>query len=364
MGDVGIKPDPALAVPRRGSGAPVQDRPLPALPTQIRATSWPAAATTALRPAIAVMAPCFNEALTVETVVKDFAAALPQARIYVYDNNSTDGTAGIALAAGAVVRRVSLPGKGNVLRRMFADIEADVYVLVDGDDTYDASVAPQLVERLLAEGLDMVSAARVSSHAAAYRTGHEFGNWALSGLVRQIFGRQFKDMLTGYRVFSRRFVKSFPANSHGFEIETEMTVHALQMRLPAEEIETPYGARPDGSHSKLNTLSDGLKILRMISLLVREERPLQFFGGAALIAFVAAAVLGAPVLADFARTHTVPRFPSLIVSVGLIMTGIITFACGVILDTVARGRLETRRLAYLALSGIPTFEAGPPSAGA
>ena len=207
-----------------------------------------------------------------------------------------------------------------------------------------------LVGKLLADGLDMVSAARVSQHADAYRAGHEFGNRALSGLVRRVFGRQFGDMLTGYRVFSRRFVKSFPANSAGFEIETEITVHALQMRLPAEEVETPYGARPDGSESKLNTFRDGLKILRMISLLVREERPLQFFGAGAFVALVIAAILGVPVVMDFARTHTVPRYPSLIVSVGLAMIAIISFACGVILDTVARGRLEQRRPG---LSGDP-----------
>ncbi|MBV9995939.1 MAG: glycosyltransferase [Caulobacteraceae bacterium] len=298
---------------------------------------------------MAVLVPCFNEATTIAKVVRDFTAALPEAKIYVYDNNSTDETSTVAGESGALVRRATLPGKGNVVRRMFADVQADVYLLVDGDDTYDASAAPGLVRKLLEEGLDMVSAARVSSHPAAYRPGHAFGNKMLSGLVRQMFGRQFKDMLTGYRAFSRRFVKSFPANSAGFEIETEITVHALQMRLPAEEVEAGYGARPDGSESKLNTLADGWRILRMISLLVREERPLQFFGGAALVALTLSAILGLPVLAEFARTGAVPRFPSLIVSVGLAMVAIVSFACGLILDAVARSRLEQRRLAYLAL---------------
>ena len=303
------------------------------------------------QPRIAVLVPCYNEAATVARVVSDFAHALPGASIWVFDNNSTDDTAVIAEVAGAMVRRTPLRGKGNVVRRMFSDVDADVYLLVDGDDTYDATAAPMMVRRLLEEGLDMVSAARVSSSADAYRAGHRFGNVALSGVVRMVFGRQFKDMLSGYRAFSRRFVKSFPAHSRGFEIETELTVHTLQMRLPAIEVEAPYGARPDGSESKLSTFRDGWRILRMISLMVREERPLQFFGIASLISVLTAALLTAPLVVDYLRTGQVPRQPTLIVAVGLAVVALLALVCGLILDTVARARLEQRRLAYLAIPG-------------
>jgi glycosyltransferase involved in cell wall biosynthesis len=302
-------------------------------------------------PRIAVLAPCHNEAATVAQVAADFAKALPGAVIYVFDNNSTDATVELAAKAGALVRRVSLQGKGNVVRRMFADVEADVYVLVDGDGTYDATAAPMMVQRLLNEGLDMVSGARISSDREAYRAGHRFGNVALSGVVRMVFGRQFKDMLSGYRVFSRRFVKSFPAHSAGFEIETELTVHTLQMRLPSAEVETAYGARPEGSESKLSTIRDGWRILRMIGLLVREERPLQFFGVAGLVCLVLAGLLAAPVGLEYLRTGLVPRFPTLIVAVSLALVALLSFACGLILDTVSRARLEQRRLAYLAQPG-------------
>ena len=304
------------------------------------------------RPArIAVLVPCYNEAATVGQVVADFAHALPGAEIWVFDNGSTDETAARAAAAGARVRYASLKGKGNVVRRMFSDVEADVYLLVDGDGTYDATAAPMLARRLIDEGLDMVSAARVSTDAEAFRTGHRFGNRALSGAVRLVFGRQFEDMLSGYRAFSRRFVKSFPAHSRGFEIETELTVHTLQMRLPAAEVEAPYGARPEGSESKLSTFRDGWRILRMISLMVREERPMQFFGVAALVAALLAALLAAPVLAGYFQTGLVPRLPTLVVATGLAVVALLSFACGLILDTVARARLEQRRLAYLALAG-------------
>jgi hypothetical protein len=319
---------------------------LTALATTQRTTGEAAA-----QPRIAVLAPCYNEAATIAKVVADFARALPEATVWVFDNNSTDDTAALAEAAGAVVRRAALRGKGNVVRRMFADVEADIYLLVDGDDTYDASVAPMLVRRLLDEGLDMVSAARVSTAAEAYRAGHRFGNVALSGVVRLVFGRQFKDMLSGYRAFSRRFVKSFPAHSAGFEIETELTVHTLQMRLPAIEVEAPYGARPDGSESKLSTFRDGWRILRMISLMVREERPLQFFGVTSLVSAVAAVLLTWPLVLDYLHTGLVPRQPTLIVAVGLVVVALLSLVCGLILDTVARARLEQRRLAYLALPG-------------
>jgi hypothetical protein len=303
------------------------------------------------QPRIAVLVPCHNETATVAQVVADFAHALPGAAVWVFDNRSTDDTADRAAAAGALVRNAALKGKGNVVRRMFSDVEADVYVLVDGDGTYDAAAAPMMVRRLIDDGLDMVSAARVSTEAEAFRAGHRFGNRALSGAVQMVFGRQFEDMLSGYRAFSRRFVKSFPAHSRGFEIETELTVHTLQMRLPAAEVEAPYGARPEGSESKLSTFRDGWRILRMISLMVREERPLQFFGVAGLVAMVLAALLAAPVLAGYFQTGLVPRLPTLVVAVGLAVVALLSFFCGLILDTVARDRLEQRWLAYLALEG-------------
>lgn len=302
-------------------------------------------------PNIAVLIPCYNEALTIASVVAGFAASLPGAAIYVYDNNSTDDTAGVAAASGALVRTAPLQGKGNVVHRMFADIDADVYVLVDGDGTYDPTVAPVMVRCVVDDGLDMVCAARVSTDDDAYRTGHKFGNRFLTGVVRAIFGRQFQDMLTGYRALSRRFVKSFPAHSAGFEIETELTVHALQMRIPSTEIPTAYSARPEGSLSKLHTVRDGTRILRMIILLVRDERPLPFFSAIAVAALVATFVLGAPVIEEYWRTGLVPRYPSLIVTVGLTVVAMFSTACGLILDTVSRARLEQRRLAYLAIPG-------------
>jgi glycosyltransferase involved in cell wall biosynthesis len=307
---------------------------------------------------IAVLVPCRNEEATVAQVAADFARTLPGAAVWVFDNNSTDATVARAEAAGALVRRAPLKGKGNVVRRMFSDIDADIYVLVDGDGTYDAAAAPAMVRQLVEEGLDMVSAARRSTEVEAFRAGHRLGNRALSGVVQMVFGRQFEDMLTGYRVFSRRFVKSFPAHSHGFEIETELTVHTLQMRLPAAEIEAAYGARPEGSESKLSTFRDGLRILRMISLMVREERPMQFFGIAGLLAVALAALLAAPVLAVYLKTGLVPRLPTLVVAVGLVVTALLSFFCGLILDTVSRLRLEQRRLAYLALPGPDTLTAG------
>jgi hypothetical protein len=300
-------------------------------------------------PDVAVLAPCFNEEAAIGEVVRAFRAALPGARIYVYDNNSTDRTAEVARAAGAIVRNAPLQGKGNVVRLMFSDIEADAYVLVDGDGTYDAAAAPAMVETLLAGRLDMVNGARVARHEAAYRAGHVLGNRMLTGLVRAAFGQGFRDMLSGYRVFSRRFVKSFPAASHGFEIETELTVHALQMRLPCREMDTDYAARPEGSTSKLNTVRDGLRILRMIGLLMREEKPLQFFSTAAAMALVVALGLAVPVLIEYFQTGLVPRTPSLIVAVALGLTALLAFACGLILDAVSRGRLEQRRFAYLAV---------------
>jgi hypothetical protein len=303
-------------------------------------------------PRIAVLIPCHNEQSTVATVVSDFRRALPTSDIYVYDNNSRDDTARVAAEAGATIRSERFAGKGNVVRRMFADVAADIYVLVDGDDTYEASAAPALVQALIEGQLDMVCGIRRSSDANAYRRGHRFGNKLLTGLVQLVFGNGNRDLLTGYRVFSQRFVKSFPGTSRGFEIETELTVHALQMRLPTAEIETEYGSRPENSTSKLNTIRDGFLILSMIGLLVKEERPLLFFGTLASLVLLAASAVFVPVMAEYFQTGLVPRFPTLIVAVGGAVIAALLFTCGLILDTVTRARMESRRLAYLSASHL------------
>jgi glycosyltransferase involved in cell wall biosynthesis len=301
------------------------------------------------QPALAVLVPCYNEAAAIAQVVADFKAALPGATVYVFDNNSTDETAAIAGRAGAVVRRETLQGKGNVVRRMFADVEADVYLMVDGDGTYDAASAPRLVATLLAGPHDMVSAARAETVDAAYRPGHRFGNRLLTALVALVFGERTADMLTGYRAFSRRFVKTFPALATGFEIETELMVHALELRMPIAEIEAPYRARPPGSVSKLSTFKDGFRILWLIGKLVKEERPVQFFGVAALALAAAALILAAPVIAEYLDTGLVRRFPTAILSTGLMLLAFLSTACGLILETVTRGRREMKRLRYLEL---------------
>jgi len=298
-------------------------------------------------PDIAVLVPCYNEEAAVRKVIEDFRAALPAATIFVYDNNSQDRTAEVARSAGAIVRTERLQGKGNVVRRMFADIEADVYALVDGDDTYDAASAPLLIRKLLEESLDMVNAVRVESSVSAYRRGHRLGNRLLTGLVAWIFGRRSSDMLSGYRIFSRRFVKSFPALAAGFEIETELTVHALELRLPFAEMPTPYRERPAGSVSKLNTYGDGMRIARMILKLIKEEKPLAFFLAAAAVLAVASLVLGFPVLIEYRKTGLVPRLPTAVLSMGLMLMAFLSFTCGLVLDTVTRGRIEAKRLAYL-----------------
>jgi glycosyltransferase involved in cell wall biosynthesis len=282
-------------------------------------------------------------------VVAAFRAALPEAAIYVYDNNSADGTRRVAEAAGAVVRTETQQGKGHVVRRMFADIEADAYVLVDGDDTYDAAAAPEMLRLLFDERLDMVTGVRVTDAIGAYRPGHRFGNAVLTGMVRWVFGNRITDMLSGYRVFSRRFVKSFPALAAGFETETEFTVHALELRLPVGELRTAYKERPVGSASKLNTWRDGLRILRTILLLVQRERPLMFFSLAGAVLFAAAILLALPLLATFLETGLVPRLPTAVLATGLALLSFLSIASGLILDTVSRGRLEAKRLAYLAL---------------
>lgn len=296
---------------------------------------------------IAVVIPCYNEEVAIGRVVEDFRIALPAARIHVYDNASTDRTAEVAAQAGAIVGHEPFPGKGNVMRRMFSDIDADVFVLVDGDDTYCAADAPTLVRTLLDNQLDMVNGARVTEVKEAYRFGHRFGNRLLTGLVQLIFGRQFEDMLSGYRVFSRRFVKSFPATASGFEIETELTVHALELRMKTAEVPTRYKERPEGSSSKLNTIRDGLRILRMIGLLVKEERPLAFFGSACVLLALLSIGLSVPIVLEYLRTGLVPRFPTAILSVGLMMVAALSLACGLILDTVTHSRRELKRLAYL-----------------
>ncbi len=300
-------------------------------------------------PAIAILIPCFNEAAAVAAVVHGFKAAVPAAQIYVYDNNSTDQTADIAAAAGATVRREPLQGKGNVVRRMFADIEADVYVMVDGDSTYDPGCAAEMIELLLAEKLDMVVARRVAAQDAAYRYGHRFGNRLLTRAVARLFGKRFTDMLSGYRVFSRRFVKSFPAMSSGFETETELTIHALELSLPVAEIETTYSVRIQGSASKLQTYADGLKIFRLIMVLYKNERPLQFFSGIAAILCTVALCLGIPLVLTFIETGLVPRQPTAILTTGLVVLSALSLVTGLILDTVTRGRREVRRLAYLSI---------------
>jgi glycosyltransferase involved in cell wall biosynthesis len=298
---------------------------------------------------VAVLIPCYNEEVAVPKVVAAFRAALPDAVIYVYDNNSRDRTAERAREAGAVVRTERLQGKGNVVRRMFADIEADAYVLVDGDDTYDASAAPEMLHLLVEQRLDMVNAARVTDIAAAYRRGHRIGNLVLTGIVAWIFGDRITDMLSGYRAFSRRFVKSFPALAGGFETETEFTVHALELRMPVGEVQTAYRDRPAGSASKLRTYADGLRILRTIMVLVKEERPLQFFALAALVLLLLGLAFGLPVVVVFVRTGLVPRLPSAVLATGLVLLSFLSTACGLILDSVTRGRKEIKRLAYLSI---------------
>ena len=298
---------------------------------------------------IAVLVPCFNEAAAIGKVVADFRAALPNAKVYVYDNNSTDTTIEVATAAGAEVHSEQRRGKGNVVRRMFQDIEADIYVMVDGDDTYDAAVAPQLVDKLVAGNLDMVVGRRIETHQDAYRAGHRLGNAVLTGLVRWLFGAQIVDMLSGYRVFSRRFVKSFPSFSREFEIETELTVHAMQMRMPVAEVETNYKERPPGSTSKLRTFRDGWRILLTITNLMRNERPLLFFSLIGFLIAVVAVILGVPVFLEFLDTHLVRRFPTAILCTGLVVISFLCIATGLILDLVSHVRREAKRLAYLGL---------------
>ncbi len=299
-------------------------------------------------PVIAVLLPCYNEEAAIAQTIAGFRAALPDATIYVYDNNSQDRTVEVARAAGAVVRTERTQGKGAVVRRMFADVDADVYVMADGDSTYDAASAPLLVRRMLDEQLDMVVGCRVGEAAAAYRRGHRFGNALLTGMLAQLFGRSFSDILSGYRAFSRRFVKSFPVLSVGFEIETEISVHALELKMPVAEIETPYFERPEGSVSKLSTYRDGWRILGTIATLYRIERPLWFFGAFGAVLLALAVLLAIPLAITYMHTGLVPRFPTAILVTGLTILAALCGFAGLILDTVVRGRREVRRLAYLA----------------
>jgi glycosyltransferase involved in cell wall biosynthesis len=300
---------------------------------------------------LAVLVPCYNEEAAIAKVVGDFRAVLPDAAIYVYDNNSKDRTVARARAAGAVVRSEARQGKGNVVRRMFADIEADIYVLVDGDDTYDAGASPRMIAQMISDGADLLTARRIHTDAAAYRTGHLMGNRMLTGLTALLFNVHLSDMLSGYRVFSRRFVKSFPFTAEGFAIETELTVHAVRLMMPMSELDTRYKERPIGSVSKLNTFRDGFRILSTIGYLVREERPLVFFSTIALLFAVIATLMGAPVVSEYLHTGLVPRLPTAVLATGLMVIACLSLTCGLILDTVTRGRWEAKRMAYLAIPG-------------
>ena len=298
---------------------------------------------------IAVLLPCYNEEAAIGATVAGFRAALPDATIYVYDNNSTDRTLEVAKAAGATVRSEKQQGKGNVVRRMFADIDADVYVMADGDLTYDPAAAPAMVGMLLAEQLDMIVGTRKHEAKDAYRGGHVLGNRLFTGILSGLFGRSFSDIFSGYRVFSRRFVKSFPVLSEGFEIETEMSVHALELRMPVGEVETSYGARPEGSQSKLSTYGDGWRILKTIVNLYRTERPVLFYGSIGALLVIAAVILALPLVQTYLRTGLVPRFPTAILVTGMVIVAVLCLFAGLILNTVTRGRREVRRLAYLSL---------------
>jgi len=305
----------------------------------------------AAQPRIAVLLPCYNEEAAIRQTVAGFRDALPGATIYVYDNNSRDRTREIAAEAGAIVRTERQQGKGHVVRRMFADIEADVYIMADGDLTYDAKAAPAMVDQLLAEELDMVVGTRRHEEKDAYRGGHVLGNKIFTGLLSGLFGRSFSDIFSGYRVFSRRFVKSFPVLSSGFEIETEMSVHALELRMPVGEVETAYAARPEGSESKLSTYGDGWRILKTIVTLYRIERPVLFFGSIGAFLLALALTLSVPLVITYLNTGLVPRFPTAILVTGMVVIAVLCFFAGLILDTVTRGRREARRIAYLSIPG-------------
>jgi len=313
-------------------------------------SAMPEAITAAMKPDIAVILPCYNEEAAIGATIGGFRAVLPDARIYVFDNNSQDRTVEVARAAGAIVRTERMQGKGHVVRRMFSDVEADIYVMADGDATYDAAAAPAMIRMMIDERLDMVVGARQSEIETAYRRGHRFGNAMLTGILARLFGRTFSDILSGYRVFSRRFVKSFPVLSAGFEIETEISIHALELQMPVGEVFTQYGARPEGSTSKLSTFSDGWRILWTIATLFRIEKPTLFFGSIGAALALLAIILAIPLGITYVETGLVPRLPTALLATGLIILAVINWFCGLILATVVRGRREVRRLAYLSFA--------------
>ncbi|MEL6857352.1 MAG: glycosyltransferase family 2 protein [Pseudomonadota bacterium] len=316
-----------------------------------RQNESPSLAAEKARPRVAVIIPCYNEAVTIGKVVTDFKSALPDADIYVFDNNSKDGTAQIAHDAGAIVRFEHQQGKGHVVRRMFADVEADIYLMVDGDDTYDSTIAPTLVELLKRNHVDMVVGTRADVTKDAGREGHALGNKLFNKIYGRLFGKQFSDIFSGYRVFSRRFVKSFPAVSSGFEIETEMSVHCSQLGIPTLERPTVYGIRPEDSESKLHTFRDGFRILGMFAMLAKETRPAAFFGVIGLCLLLAAAAFSAPLFMTYVETGLVPRVPTAILATGLVITASISAVCGLILDSLARARIEAKRAVFLSFPG-------------
>ena len=343
-------PDPALAAPPPSPAAPAGNveglaQSLRAAAEQMRAGPSPARSSV---PRVVVALPCHNEAAAIARVVGEFKAALPQARVIVFDNASSDETARLAGEAGAEVFFEPRPGKGNVVRRIFADVDADIYVMADGDGTYDASAAPRLVAAIAEHNVDMAIGARVDVSESAHRRGHAFGNRLFNRLYKALFGAEFEDIFSGYRAFSRRFVKSFPALSSGFEIETELSVHASQLRLPTLEIALPYGKRDEGSASKLRTIRDGARILSTFGLLLKETRPALFFGSLASATFLAALLLAAPIFATYAATGLVPRIPTVILCTGLTLCAVLMGFCGLILDSLARARVEQKRMLYLA----------------
>ena len=297
---------------------------------------------------IAVLIPCLNEEPAVEAVVRDFHRALPSATIYVYDNGSTDRTREVARDAGAIVRIEPQRGKGNVVRRMLADVDADLYVIVDGDGTYDAATAPEMIERLVENNLDMVVATRTDAPGETFRKGHKAANEGFATLIQTLFGHRLIDLFSGYRVLTRRFVKSFPGYSSGFEVETELAIHALSMKIPMEEIPAPFGHRAPGSESKLSTFGDGMRVLRVVFYFLKEVRPFLFFVTVAGILAVLSLIIAYPVFVTYAETGLVPRFPTAILASAIMLLAFLSFACGLILDSVAAGRWETKRRAYLA----------------
>lgn len=315
------------------------------------------------RYSLAVLLPCYNEGLSIASVVIGFRKALPGARIYVYDNNSTDNTAQEAALAGATVITCRRQGKGNVVRQMFADIEADIYIMADGDGTYDTAAAPRMIDALIADRADMVVGTRRNITEDAGRKGHAFGNQLFNRVYQTLFGRDFTDIFSGYRVFTRRFAKSFPANSAGFEVETEMSVHASSLRLPVTEIELDYGRRVQGSSSKLSTFRDGLRILCMMAMLMKETKPFAFFGCIAAGLFAACTILMVPITLEFFATGLVNRVPTVMLAMTLMVGAMLSLSCGIILDSVSRARIEQKRIFYLSQAparGERTFPGAQP----